>query len=527
VTYPAVNESADSVQITQNFRSHVGHISKQSGVFFAGTLFTTALGYLFKVYLARVLGAEDLGLYALGMTFVGFLGPFTSLGLVESAVRFASAYRASSNWEKLHSLLWRGGAILFGTNLVSGIVLLLVGGRVAVRFYHSTALAHYIPWFAMLMLVGGISTFYSRVLAGYRQVARRTLITNFIGTPANMLLSIILISVGWKLKGYLCAQVLSGSVICCLILAMVWKFTPSAARPRSHRTVPLDAEVWSFSATAVGVLFLEFIIAHVDKVALGFFRNAREVGIYSISAAIVAYVSLILNSVNQVFSPMIADLHTRNDMVMLGRLYRTLTRWILGLTLPLAIIIMVFSVPILRVFGRDFQAGWPILIIGTSGQLINSGVGSVGLLLLMSGNQQRLLRVQSIMAAVMVIASVSFIPIWGGIGAALAGAITNAGMNLMNLMEVRRVLRLSPFGRSYLRLLAPTLGALIVAILVKHEMHWFHFDLLCVGAGILLSYLVFSGLVLSMGLDDDDRLIAGAIWSRVRGSRWIGKGLES
>ena len=56
----AANEAPE----TQKFRSQVGHISRHSGVFFVGTIFTAGFGYLFKVYLARVLGAETLGLEA-------------------------------------------------------------------------------------------------------------------------------------------------------------------------------------------------------------------------------------------------------------------------------------------------------------------------------------------------------------------------------------------------------------------------------------------------------------------------------
>ena len=83
---PAVKVSAEIIAAgTQQFRSQVGHISRNSGVFFAGTIFSVALGYFFKVYLARVLGPEALGIYALGITLVGFLDAFNSFGLVESA----------------------------------------------------------------------------------------------------------------------------------------------------------------------------------------------------------------------------------------------------------------------------------------------------------------------------------------------------------------------------------------------------------------------------------------------------------
>ncbi len=54
------------------FRTQVGSISRHSAVFFAGSLFTAGAGYLFKIYVARVLGADGLGIYALGMTHCRF-----------------------------------------------------------------------------------------------------------------------------------------------------------------------------------------------------------------------------------------------------------------------------------------------------------------------------------------------------------------------------------------------------------------------------------------------------------------------
>lgn len=524
---PVINLPPESVSAgAQQFRSQVGHISRHSGVYFAGTLFTVALGYVFKVYLARVLGAEALGAYALGLTLVGFIGTFNSVGLVTSAVRFAAVYRADKNWPALRALLWRGGAILLAVNLFFAAILLKVGGIAAVRFYDSPLLAQYIPWFALLMLLGVITTFYERILAGYQQVGRRTVITNFIGSPAMMLLSVLLISMGWGLRGYLLAQVIGAVMVVCLLTVAVWRFTPVEARGLLHLPPPLEPEIWSFSKAAMGLAFLQFLMAQMDKVTLGFYRGAREVGIYSISAAVVAYISLILNSVNQVFSPMIADLHTRNDFAMLGRLYRALTKWIFGLTLPLAITVMVYASAIMRIFGRDFEAGWPVLIIGTIGQLVNCGVGSVGVLLLMSGNQKRLLRVQMGMAAVMTATSIALVPVWGIVGASIAGAITNAGTNIWNLREVRKALGLSPFSRSYLRLLGPTVVTTLVALGLKREADIFRHNWLAIGISLLASYLVFAAVVAALGLDEDDRLVATAMWARVRKTVPVVEGLE-
>jgi O-antigen/teichoic acid export membrane protein len=513
---------AQHTEATQQFRAQVGHISRQSGVFFLGTLFTTGLGYLFKVYLARALGPQDLGLYALGMTIIGFLGIFNSLGLPQSAVRFVASYKAAGRHQELHALLWPGAGLLLAVNAALAGVLLLVGKWIAVRFYHAPALVHYLPLFAAIMLFGVVNGFYGKVLAGYRDIKVRTWIVNFTGVPLNMAVAIVLISGGMGLRGYLSAQILSAALVATLLLVAVWRVTPAAARIfRQPGSIP-HKEVWSFSAAMLGLSFLEFLVSQVDKIALGFYRGAREVGIYSVAAALVVYVPLVLSSINQIFAPTIADLHTRGQHALLARLFQSLTKWIIAVTLPLAMVVIVFARPLMRIFGHDFEVGWPILIIGTIGQLVNCGVGSVGYLLVMSGNERRLVKVQIAMALLMVLACAVLVPLFGIIGAATAAAVTNIAMNVLNLWQVRKALGISPYNRGWLRLIAPTLVCLAAIVALDRYASVFHHDWLAVGIALAVAYSLFAAIVVLTGLDGDDRLIASAMWSRVRRTRTRG-----
>ena len=56
--------------------------------------------------------------------------------------------------------------------------------------------------------------------------------------------------------------------------------------------------------------------------------------------------------------------------------------------------LLAFSPTLMGLFGPDFRVGWPILVIGAVGQLVNCAVGSVGIMLWMSGNQSVIVRVQ-------------------------------------------------------------------------------------------------------------------------------------
>lgn len=494
----------------------MGRISRQSGVAFAGIIFSAVVGYAFKIYLARALGADALGLYALGMTIISFLGMVNVLGIPEAAVRFVAAYSASKKLSELRALLWNGSWILLATNLIFCVVLVKAGPWVVRRFYHVPQLERYLPLFAAIMATSALNLFLGNALTGYREAGRRTIISKFVATPATIAGSVLLITLGYGLGGYLIAQILSSMAVLALLAASVWRFTPKEARSPDLGRLGIGRDVWSFSAATYGVGVMQFLMVQSDRVALGVYRGARDVGVYAVVVSMVAYETIFLQSVNQIFAPVIADIHSRGETEILGRLFQTLTKWILALTLPLAFVIIFYAHAIMRIFGQGFEPGWLALVIGTCGQLVNCGVGSVGFLLLMSGNERRLVRVQAGMAAVMVILCFKLVPIWGVLGAAIAAAITNVGMNVWNLLEVRKCLHLSPYNLSYLKLVPSVGSAAAVVYLLSRTSLFAHAQLAGVLVSLILSYVIFTFVTLALGLDADDRLITDAVRTRLR-----------
>jgi O-antigen/teichoic acid export membrane protein len=499
------------------FRSQMGQISRHSAVFFTGTIFTAAAGYVFKVFLARFLGAEALGLYALGMTIIGFFGIFNALGIPHAAVRFVAVYTATRRLNDLRGFLVRSFGYLTLGNLVLAFVVIIAGPWIAVHFYRAPELGRYATYFALIMVGGALTTFFGQVLQGYKDVSRRTVVTNFVGTPLMMVITVVLVKMGFGLDGYLAAQVVSPMVVIALLIAVAWKLTPADARHLRRPLPPLEGQVLTFSAAAFGMSVLEFLLAQIDKIMIGFYINAREVGIYSVAMAIVAFVPVALQSVNQIFSPTIAELHARGQQILLGRLYQTLTKWILAFTLPLATVVVLFSRQLMQIFGSDFVHGWPVLVIGTLGQLINCGAGPVGYLLLMSGNQNRLLKVQITMTTLTVLLNLALVPKAGILGAAVAAAVTTAFSNVWYLREVHAALGLFPLNRSYLKLIVPWVVSALAVAAAEHSWAHGHTVSFIMGA-MAVAYTLFLSGALLFGLDSDDRLVARAVWAKLSGN---------
>jgi O-antigen/teichoic acid export membrane protein len=494
------------------FRSRIGNISRQSAVYFAGTILTAAAGYFFKIYLARALGAEALGLYALGMSIIGFVTLLNAFGLPSAAARYIADYSSRRDFARLAAFFTGSLSLLCLGSLFLGLLVVTLGPWFATRFYHAPALAHYFGYFALIMIFGVLTAFLGQAMAGYRDVARRTLITHFIGTPLNMILAIVLISLGFGLAGYLAAQVVSAVLVLLLLGMALWRLTPIPAR-RASKFVFLEREVVSFSAAAFGLAFLEFALAQADKIVLGLYLNVRDVGVYAVASALVAFVPIALQSVNQIFSPTIAELHACGNYVLLQQLYSTLTRWILVVTVPLALAMIVFARPMIEIFGPAFETGAAVLIIGTVAQLVNCGVGSVGFLLMMSGNQMRLVRIQATSAVLVILLSVLLVPQFGIAGAALATAAALISTNLWSLRAVSGALKLFPYDSSYFKLVLPAAITASVLVFVRYAVGP-HSSWRVAAIGVALSYAVFLGALLVTGVNQQDRRIAHVLWQK-------------
>jgi len=515
---PDASPAGGSEVLHFEFRRNMGQIWRQSITFFAGTVFTMGAGYLVKIYVVRVLGAELLGLYALGMTLVSLTQLLGCLGLHGTAGRYVAVYSATGKYDELRAFLTRGVGIVFILNSILSIGLVFVGGWVARHLYHAPDLAQYIPLFAALTVLGALNVFYCQVLAGFKDIAKRTVITNFIGTTVVIGLTILFLEFGFGMRGYLWAQILNSFVVVALLVVAAWKLTPEAARFSFAPLRPLDPEIKAFAAACLGMGALEFLVSQADKILLGFYLNPTLVGIYVVASTVTSLIPLVLQSVNQIFAPVIADLHAQARKDVLERLFQTITKWVLGLTLPLAFVIIAFALPLMRIFGPAFEVGWPVLVIGAVGEVVNCGVGAVGYVLLMSGNQRRLMRVQFVMVAVSLLMNITLIPVFGVIGAALASATVNVASNFWNLMQVRRALQISPYNRSYFALAIPAAFAAATVVLARVWTGSMARPWLGILGAVVASYLVFCGVALKFSLDEADKMIATSAWAQLRGT---------
>jgi O-antigen/teichoic acid export membrane protein len=493
----------------------MGLISRQAAVYFLGTVFTVAAGYFFKIYVARILGPDGLGLYALGMRTMELLALFGALGATETAARFVGVFKADEDFGRIRLILSSGLKAVVFASVALAVLLILVREWVGSRVLGTPSLVPYLSLFALMLPLSTLNGFLGGYLRGHQEVTLRTVVNAFIQFPVKIAATVALFSLGLGLSGYVLGEIVGLALAVGLLFKVAMRLTP-AATPRDSGTVSLPRrEMMDFAGSMVGMALLGYLSAKLAEPLLGVYLGAGEVGIYSVALATAAFVPVLLKSLNTIFGPVVSELHRKGELALMGRLYQTSTKWCLALTWPLVCVLWLHAEDLMRIFGEDFARGGPALAVLAIGQLVNVAVGSAGQLLIMTGHQRIEVRIQFAAAVVSIASLLLLVPRLGVLGAAIAFSLVLALANLLRLFFVFSILSISPYNRRYVKLLVPMIlsgGSVYVIQAVTPAvsgLFWLK-PLL----GLLVAYVAQVSLSLIMSLDDDDRLIWNAVLSK-------------
>ncbi|MBZ5597244.1 MAG: flippase [Acidobacteriia bacterium] len=509
-------EAAGPVAAVADRPAHDGDLNKLAagaGVALGGKIAGRGIRLLGDIAMARLLGPLGFGLYAIGWTISRIVTLITPLGLNIGVIRYGARY-----WKKdaarLKGVVLQSLALSFAAGAVFTAVFYFGAPWIGSRLFDKPESTPIIRWFALAFPFMTCVT----VAAAATRISHRMkfgTITEDMSQPiTDLMMFVTFYLIGWRLGGAVLACLLSFVIATVLGLQYVHRLFRDVVNPRVKAIYP-GKELLAFSLPASLTGVFGVLLIWVDRLFVGFFRPAAEVGIYSAASQLSVTFSIILGGFAAIFSPMAADLYHHGELGRLEELYRISTKWGLYLSLP-PFLVTCFAPKLIMgvLFGKAYVAGWPVLLILTFAQVINAGTGPVGYLLVMAGYQKRMFQISGSMFVVAVVLGLVLIPRYGMTGAAVATGIALSGMFILAIVLARYVLGMVPYDRRYLKgALATALAGL--PLLFLRNLH-IGTALITVAINTVLTCAVFGGTLILLGLDTEDRKFIQMIQARLQ-----------
>ena len=458
--------------------------------------------------LAHGLGKSDVGRYSECWSLLSILGLLSLAGFRAGLTRFVAVFLAENDPARVRGTIRLGmGVTIVGSTLIAS-ALAVFAPQVA-HYFHDPTL---VPGIRLTALALPAATFSDAALAatqGWRSQRAFAYIGRILDPLTLLGLTGLALVVGWNLRGAFWAIAIgawSTATWAGLALRRRVRTVAPASPIMEPRTIFGFSMVSWFSAlAATGLIW-------TGTLMLGNLTNAASVGVFNVATRLVTLAVFVMAPITTSFAPHMAHLHHVGDVKQAARAYGNATRWILFISTPAFIMLIVMPDRLLAFFGHDFRAGASVTMILALGQFVAAAAGPCGVVLNMSG-RVALSLVDNVGVLVgNIVLSLLLIPRFGIVGAASAWSISLVAVNLVKLAQARWVVGVAPTGAGTVATVVSAVPAVLVAWAVRETIAGPFVSVLVAGVGVLVVYLTAHLLV---GLHPDDRVLLDRYLPRV------------
>lgn len=421
-------------------------LSKSSQAFFiqmSGKLF----GYLFTILITRNLGASVWGSFAIAFTVLRVARLLGNLGTDKSIVRFVSQFSVNKNWLAIKDIYKKTFFLLFFNGLILGSLLYLLSPLIANRIFNNQGL---ISGFRILSLGVPfimINSLNAASLRGIKHIKEFTFLRETSIFFFTLIIGVVVIYLfQFSINSFFPHYIyLSGIIITSILGVFIWyKQTGFFISRETNSSVSVNYLI-KFSAPMLFSTSFLFIMGWIDTLMLGAMDTEKNVGIYNVCVRISQIVVFPLTAVNSIIAPKISEFFTASQFKKLNKYVRNGTKLVFLTNFPIFLLIALFPVFILNLFGGEFTIGVNVLYILMFGMFINTLSGSVGNFLNMTGNQKVFQNILLVAALLNVTLNLILIPIYSMVGAAIANATSLIIWNLSGVIYIWNKYNINPF----------------------------------------------------------------------------------
>lgn len=486
-------------------------LAGQSGLVMAGNAFTLLVGFPFQIYLARVLGAEQLGAFSLFEVIAQTAGALAGMGLSHTIVRFIPEHVGLGQHGRVRKLLFSVFSMTLLAGLVAAAVVTIGGQGLVVWMPELQAYAHLFPLVGAMTLLGMLTGLSAQALRAFLDIRYMILVASFLQLTLKIGIAVVLLWLGWELLGYLIAVVASLGLA---LAGMLWGLHRHL-RGIGHAGESVLPETrrmwWSYSRIMYSGSLLGMAAGPFERFLIGVALDLASLGIWTAVRQLQSLPGVFLQVIITAVAPMLVGANAKNEPREVAHLYRISTDWVGRLGLPMLIFLAIFGDKVLGLYGPRFaDAGQLPLLILVCGQFVNLATGPVGAMLNLLGHERPMLRINLISGGLFFVCLLALAPLFGLSGVAAAGALSAAFSNLAASFVMRQKLHIGWWSARYRRLVLPLIVCIAVALLIRRA--GFVDGAWALVSALTATYTVFFLAYLSRGMSSEDK----AIYHKVR-----------
>jgi O-antigen/teichoic acid export membrane protein len=398
---------------------------------------STGLGLVATIIIARVYGADVIGIVAVLNSFLMLATIFTVMGTNTSLLRLIPEHLVKYSPTSAFKVYRKTQFMVIMLSLFTGTLFFICAALIATKVFSKPHLSFYFALSSVFVVFKSLMMLNTQAIRGVRLI--RIFALMLVLPQGFNLLILIFLGFFWPSRDVPVYALLGGFAMTGIMgwLIMEYAFRQKM-QPEDLIHIMSVRKILSISLPMLMTATMTFVIAQTGVIMLGMFRSEAEVGYYAIAVKLATLTSFVLNAINSMAGPKFSELFHSKKMDELFYVAKRSAKLIFWATAPILLGFVILGKPVLHItFGHEFTVAYPALVLLVLGQFVHSISGATGLFMNMTGNQNVFRNIVFVAAATNIGINLLLIPQYGTYGAAIAAMISLMIWNITTLYYIK------------------------------------------------------------------------------------------
>ena len=432
-------------QIRKLIPSRGGHLKEVisgAGISLTLRLIGAACQFMFSVVIARMYGAEGFGIYTLALSCTVIASVMGRWGLDQAALKFIAIHAERGEWGEVRAIQKRALKLVMLISSSFMVLLFIASQWLASSLFHQPDLDNLLQIMIFSILPFSGLNLLAECMRAIKKISAYTVVQGVL-VPTFSIAAIILFA---QIKIGIVSAIYAYVISCWaafLVAFLLWR------RLIKNKKISFGkkgtVKLLQTSTPMAWVAIITAVMSFSEIVLLGIFRTPEEAGMYAAALRLALLINFIIVAFNSILASKFATLSDQSKTDEMRKLAKESTAIMLLVTSPLLVVFLLFPGYALSVFNPEFIEAENILRILSVAQLINIGLGPVGLMLMMTGHESAMRKITIVSWLVLLLSGFILIPQYGMMGAAWTSFIAIFLINILSLYGVKKLVKINVF----------------------------------------------------------------------------------
>lgn len=356
-----------------------------------GLVLSTVISSIGTIFIARLLGSDQYGLYTIVLTVPSLISIFRDWGINYAMVRFTAQYRAEGRIDEIRSVFLSGTLFEITMGLILSIFSLLFADFIATSVFSRPILSPLIQLSSFVVLANGLIAVGTAVFTGYEKMELNSimLVSQSI-FKTGLIIFLVLLGLGTSgaIMGFTVGVFIAGIIG----ISLVWYLYRSLPKPATHN-LEIKAYLTTLLTYSLPLSFATIITALLPQyyaflLPIHYVNDNIMIGNYGIAMNFVVLITFFALPITTMMFPAFSKLDSEKDKATLQNVFQFSVKYASLLVIPVATLVMCLAEPAVNTLFGDTYTTAPLFLALLAIQYLYAAFGHLSLNGLLNGQGQ-------------------------------------------------------------------------------------------------------------------------------------------